>query len=432
MIRSTSIQALARLALLLLIVLATACGRGGGSSGDEEGFANLKAFISGSRFAGAIVECAKIEYVHESCTFTRLPLIGQSAGTPDVAAIMDRVAVSHDWMGHRFREALVQLPPDIRLLLRSVTAIIIDDDLNPSFYLPASGAIYLDPYYLWQTNSEKATISQEPDYRSGFGDELRFLAFSRYVVNDDWAWVNYSLSGPEERNLDDLLKPLAALLYHELAHANDYFPQGAIAGLDLTRSAYQSAINPGYVRASAQLDSALPLTSSILEGIARVRFHGDIATPQQKVLTALQASGDFNVDGANDDYNYSSTREDVAMLFEETMLHHHYGLERDIAFMPTPLNPERCENYIVAWGSRSRLGLSHVKARASFVSTLILPNQNLDSFYLGLPAPEALSAGANWCDSVVLPASPGVARAKSTRVDSENRAEWSANTRGYE
>ncbi len=428
MTRHAPLREIARLFIGLAACALLSCGGGdGGSSGDDP-FANLRVFDSSSPYASKLLECIRIETPDQSCPISDLPHIGRRAADPSIDEIMDHVVVSHDWMGHRFREALQNLPPDVRVLLRAVTAIVIDDDINPSFYWAANGAIHLDPYYLWQTNPEKATISLEEDYRSHFGAELAFVSFSRYVRNDDYAWMYYSLTGPEERTVADLVEPFAALLYHELAHANDYFPQGEITGIDPTRTLAEAAARPTYERVSSALFAADPLTSTTLMGIAAVRFHGAAATSAQKNVTAHQAALLFGADSANDDYSYSSVGEDLAMLFEETMLRHHYDLDRDVGFLPRPAVVSGCDSYVVSWGVRNRLGDADVKARAVFASDRLLPSLDLTAFYAGLPLPGALRAGVGWCNSVVLaPPTPG--RSKPQALGHERPLR---NPRGYE
>ena len=424
-------SALRRLRWIVLafgIVLTVGCADGG----DVDDFADLRPYLANGPYADLLVDCVNIEFADESCLFSDLPLLGMDAPTPDVDDVMDRVVVSHGWMGVRFQQALQTLEPDILLLLRSVTAVVIDDDINPSFYWRATGAIYLDPYFLWTTNAEKATVSKEEDYRASFGDDLSFEVFGRYVKNDDWAWEDYSLYGSEVRTIQELRYGLAALLYHELAHASDYFPPGEIAGLSRGLTVREAAISPSYTNPSTQLEIIEPLTAETLREIADVRFNGETATPAQIALPASQAAGFFEFDGANDDYSYRNSREDLAMLFEETMMRHHYDIERDVGFIPTPARPTGCESFIVAWGARNRIGRANVKSRASLVSGLLLPELDLDAFYADLPTPGALRTGVDWCESVVLGA-PSPARAARAPEDAIGPGEdWGRSRRRYE
>ena len=398
------------------LVLALGAGLVGCGGEPHDVFANSRPFLAEGPYAEVLVACVRVEEPEESCLLDDLPLLGMDTMSPDIDDVMERVVVSHDWMGVRFRQALEQLDPHLLQMLRSVTAIVIDDDIRPSRYLPISGAIYLDPFFLWTTNAEKDTIWKGQDYRAGFGDRLSFFVFARFVRDDDWAFGDFSLFDDIERTIDDLEEPLAALLYHELAHAVDFVPAGEIGGLDSSRSFFEAVLETDYPWPSFELDDDDPLTSSLLFGIAAVRFRGVDPTFAQRAVTASQAAAAFEPDGANDDYAYSNVREDLAMLFEETMMRYAYGIERDVAFIPSPSNPTGCESYVVTWGTRNRIGRANVKERARFVTDRILPDLDLDAFYASLDPPEDLRTGIDWCDSVVLEAPPTARASEATRA----------------
>ncbi|MCY4012719.1 MAG: hypothetical protein OXG82_08400 [Gammaproteobacteria bacterium] len=69
---------------------------------------------------------------------------------------MSRVLVSHRWMGDSLQELLERLPGDVRMLARSLTAIVIASDIRPAYYWPRTGALYLDAEYFWRTPEERA------------------------------------------------------------------------------------------------------------------------------------------------------------------------------------------------------------------------------------------------------------------------------------
>ena len=74
---------------------------------------------------------------------------------------MERVVVSHDWMGVRFEQLMRRMPTDLVELFAPVTAIVIGSDVRPSFYSSFRGTINLDPGFLWMSVPEKQTISVE-------------------------------------------------------------------------------------------------------------------------------------------------------------------------------------------------------------------------------------------------------------------------------
>jgi hypothetical protein len=206
-------------------------------------------------------------------------------------------------MGRRIQEVLEQLPPDILKLMKAITAMVIDDDIRPSYY-GFTGAIYLDPADLWLTNEEKKTINKQDDFRINFGAELQFLSFSRYVKDNQYAFRFFSLEGTETRNLNDIIFPIAALLYHELAHANDVFPPSEIPRLDSRFLIKNAMDNLREKRISVMLNNNFPLTSEEMEGLADVLFQGIEPSDEQKLYTATQVGSFFEMDRANDDYNF--------------------------------------------------------------------------------------------------------------------------------
>lgn len=85
------------------------------------------------------------------------------------------------------------------------------------------------------------------------------------------------------------------------------------------------------------------------------------------------------------------------------MMLRHFDIDRDVAVAnkPTVANPTSAD-YIVAWGVRNRLGAPQVKARARFVTAVLLPEAQIDAFLDGLPAPTQMTVGASWLDNLVL------------------------------
>ncbi len=193
--------------LLIVVMLVSACGGSSKSNQPVEDdnpslnpdFSNLQAYVTNSPHAATIVECVSIEFENDSCSLEVLPPIGMEHISPTVDDILNHVVVSHSWMGDRMRDLLEIMPAEILLMLRSATAIVIDDDIRPAYYQQATGAIYIDPAYLWLTNEEKATISQHEDFRSSYGNDLQFKRLWRYVINNQYAWQYFALDGTDER-----------------------------------------------------------------------------------------------------------------------------------------------------------------------------------------------------------------------------------------
>lgn len=401
---------------LLLCVFLAACGGGGGGGGSDVGspagnddpveadFNDVVVYESASPYRSMLKDCALAEFVSEACLLSDLPLLSEEGNSLTVDDIMDRVLVSHNWMGQRFRQALSTMPDEVLQLFAALTVIVIDSDIRPSYYLAGISAMYLDPDYLWLTNAEKGVINTAPDFRSEFDDELSFTALARYVNGNDYAWEFYSLTDDEVRTLDDIRLPLAELLLHELMHANDYFPPDEAPFLSQNQSIYDAfeALQP--YRISDALTASQPLTSQLWLDLAAVMYLGETASSQQRSLTALQVGEALENDGASDDYGYTTIREDVAMLFAESMMKYLFDVDRDVGYTNRPQNDDPfCDDYIVAWGMRSRIADSNVRDRAEFVVSAVYPDENFSLFFQGLVPPEFMRSGEGWCDNLILP-----------------------------
>jgi hypothetical protein len=394
--------------LVALLALCAGCNGGGGSGGTPNSVSNVGLRPTASQLAVAdatspyrnvLVDCILAETAAQSCSLTVLPLIGQEHVAPSIDDILARTVISHAWMGARFREVLELMPGELLTLMRSVTAIVIASDIRPSNYSFGTGAIYIDPAYLWLDNTEKATISKDDDYRANFGDSLPLVSLWRYVNGDDYAWSFHDLNGMETRTLNDIDRRFAALMFHELAHANDVFPSSQLVFLDATTSVWTASASMRDRRISDLLTSQLPLNSRLLFDLTEVLYTGRQPTNAQLELTADLVGTEFENDGANYDYAYTTPSEDLAMLFEEIMMHHHYAIDRQIAYTDAPLNDGRfCSDYIVRWGFRNRIGDPLVRSRAEFGLRLLLDMPDVSAYFSALPSPKPIPGGANWCD----------------------------------
>jgi len=388
---------------ILVLSLLSACGGGGGGSSFVSNNSNTTVPADGvfrpaqstSKYADQLDKCLNLPEKGTPCTLASLPFIGQVTQAPTKDDILARTQVSHAWMATRFGDLLDQMPGDIRLLFRAVTGVTIGADIRPSYYDPATGGIYLDPDDLWMTQAERDTISKAPDFRSDYGSDLKFVPLWRYVKNGSYAW-HYTQTGT--RSLNDLVMPLADLLFHELAHANDFMPPALLPYVSSQNTPSQQIdINSGKL-ISVDLYTRSPLMSDILHGLGQVLYQGATATAMEKTYTAVQVGGEFETDGASDTYAYSSPYEDTAMLFEEVMMKYHYNVDREVAFSDAPLNDgSYCNDYIVRWGQRNRIGDPLVKSRARIVVSQLLGRSDISAYFAILPSPKYMVGGTDWC-----------------------------------
>ncbi len=347
-------------------------------------------------YADDLIPCATPVLYRDLCSFARLPLLSMDGASPTVEAIMQRVIVSHDWMAERFETMLHELPHDILQLMGGLTTIAIGADIRPAYYWGLTAGIYLDAVYFWVDADEYETISKEEDYRAEYGRKLRFTDLSRYVYNGQRAF-SYAEDGSGSRNPADVTKIAANLLFHELAHANDYFPSSARGSLSLHYTPYNVVSSRQAL--SDELQTLMPLTEERLVALGQVSFQGVEPSEEQTQIGAWAVGQMFNPDGAADLYAYSSSAEDMAMLFQETMMRIHYGFEREIAFANSPddLENAECEEFIIAWGVRGRIGAPHVKRRALWVVNQIMPDSGYSDLVQAFPDQTAMQTGVDWC-----------------------------------
>lgn len=345
-------------------------------------------------YADVLVDCVYNNQLSSSCAFSKLPLLGIEHTEPDINDILDRLVVSHAWMGDRFKQFLEQsmTSADMLKLLRATTAIVISYDVRPSFYWSATGAIYLDAANFWVTPEERDTLNDQPDYRSEFGNDLRFAMPWRYVKNNQYYIRNsdYPVADRLTRSFAALEASASWLMYHELGHANDFFQPADWATLSTSSSplTYANQVEP----ASTEFSQLYPLTSADMRALAQVSFAGQTANSLQKSLEASDVVSFFTPDKAPDYYCYSTQREDYATLFGHFMMAYRLGVSADVAIISNVDNDE----LKVSWGQRNRINTPDIQPRVRAVVNNIFPQLNVTQIQSELPAPQLMRAGIDW------------------------------------
>jgi hypothetical protein len=390
-----------------------------------------------SLYAGVLQRCAyNVELFYRDdgtnnlCPVSTLPLIQAEAGPdgiPTVEQIMGRVLVSHDFLGANFEQFLRNSDPhgDLRRMFGSVTAIVIGSHVRPSYYTPATGAIYLDAGYLWLRAEERDVVTEVPDYRLAFAKQVNFETLGRMVRFNDYARYGSHPWDRAARSTDELVFGLGRLLYHELAHAADYIPPAQRA-LDPSRSIWG---NVGGRVTDRTLPSDLPaqqypLRSAEMKGLGQVLYMGATATATQKAYTATQVGAFFASDVASDDYAYSifedsNSREDLAMLFEEFMMGYRHNTRYDVAYTDRYPDDADTDAMIVRWGQRGRIAEAAIKPRVKLVLQRVapwIPVSAVDS----LPAPVLMTPGTTWAQNLAI--SPAGAMSGVSRRVVESKA----------
>jgi hypothetical protein len=362
---------------------------------------DVHSFNVNSPYKSAIERCVYTNTLDETCSFGTLPLIGQETTNPTIDDIMNRTLVSHDWMGQRFRQYLEQSAagPDMLQLLRGVTAIVISYDVRPSFYWAATGAIYLDAKNFWVTPTERDSLNEVPDYRSEFGSSLKFGVAWRYIKDNSpyMPGQSFSSANRDVRSFDALEADISWLMYHELGHANDFFPYDVWAQLDDSDDPLNYFRNNG--TNSDIMINAYPLSSSQMKGLAKVSFSGETATNTQKSYVANDIEGFFEPDIAASYYSYLNEREDFATLFERFMMQYRLGASADIGIYNTQNNSQ----VLITWGQRDRFNQENIQPRVEFTISNILPELgNIQSIQASLPEPILLRRNVSWYENIDL------------------------------
>lgn len=353
-----------------------------------------------SPYADVLVDCVYNNQIASSCSFAKLPLLGTQHLNPTIEDVLQRLVVSHEWMGHRFKQYLEQsaTAADMLKLLRATTAIVIAYDVRPSFYWSATGAIYLDAANFWVSPQERDTLNDQADYRSEFGKDLSFFIPWRYVKDNQYYLRNsdYPASARLTKSFSALEASASWLMYHELAHANDFFPPTSWTGMSVSSSPLTYS---NQAKASSDSFSKLyPLDSDDMKSLAKVSFAGNSASSYQKSLRATDIVGFFTPDKAPDYYCYSTVREDYATLFGHFMMAYRLGVSADVAIISTLNNDE----LNVSWGQRNRINSPAIQGRVRAVVNDIFPQLNVAQIQNGLPQPVLMQVGVDWFSNLNL------------------------------
>ena len=378
----------------------------------------VHAYRAASPYANVLARCvyeASLRYTGTNanvCALSTLPFLAQETqgAMPSVEQVMNRVVVSHDWLGRNFENFLrtQDARGDFRRMMNSVTAIVLGTQVRPSFYYVLTGAIYLDGDNFWLTPEERDTVNEAPDFRSDFDRELQYGGLWRYVQNNQSVFAYFDPRSRVARSVDYLQNESGWLMYHELGHALDFLPPSQYASLDNSVSAWAN-IAPRYSARQLTSDvvpAAYPLTSTIMRELGQVKFQRAATTAAQRAYTPLDVAGFFSADIATDEYSYSTPREDTAMTLEEFLMSHRLGLRRDKAITDKITSSTTASTLIVRWGQRGRIGEPAIKPRAKAIVQQLAPW--VDPLEVDrLAPPIALRAGESWSANLALPAPPG-------------------------
>jgi hypothetical protein len=362
---------------------------------------DMHAYRETSPYKSALERCVYNNNIPNppECTFTELPLIGMQSNSPTIGDILDRTLVSHNWMGDRFADYLQNSAagPDMLQLLRGVTAIVISYDVRPSFYWSATGAIYLDAANFWQLPIERDTLNDQPDYRSDFGSDLQFSVFWRYTKdNDYYPKARIEKQNRIARDFVDLEASISWLMYHELAHANDFFPPSSWPLINSTTTPLTYTRNNE--TRSDLLDDTFPLRSDEMHALAQVRFRNETPTAAQRNYRGTDVEGFFTPDISASFYSYLTIREDFATLVERYMMLYRLNAEADVAIID---GETQNEEPLVVWGQRNRISESSLEDRTVFAVERVYPELgDVRGILQGLSEPILMTPNQGWIENL--------------------------------
>ncbi|MDO9182629.1 MAG: hypothetical protein Q7U04_09485 [Bacteriovorax sp.] len=311
-------------------------------------------------------ECIYADTNEKSCTVSSLPLIGLSKNQITVDDILDRTFISQDFLGETFKQVLLRLNPEILQMFGAVSAVVISDKVNPSFYYSVTGTIYLSGRYFWRNAEELKLLNQVKDFRAEMGLPLQFAFNHDYIINGK------SITSRADRNTqtyDEMAIVTARLLFHELTHANDYFPRRFYksSNIDISKT-YQKIAHDRFVTLQLASDQEVSKVSSAkLSHIGQILFQGAKASAEDSSILADDIISEFKNDVASDSYAYSNSKEDYAMLAEEALMLHYYNISRYTFIIKYPeayFTPPQDFSYPIVWGEKSRVLEPNIKPRA--------------------------------------------------------------------
>lgn len=363
---------------------------------------HMQPYHADSPYADALSDCVYNNTLSESCRFSTLPLIGQQTESPTIDDILDRTYVSHPWMGDAFKDFLEtsDTASDLLSMLRATTAVVIAYDIRPSFYWAVTGAIYLDANNFWRSPEERDTLNTQPDYRSNFGNDLDFSIYWRYTRNNEYFYPQPGLAASDRRTRtrEGVEAALSWLMYHELAHANDFFDYTTWSSLSNSDTPLNFFNENSQL--STGLSNALPLSSSQLHALAQVSYGGNTASSTQRNYSAQQVADWFEGDGAITYYSYYTDREDFANLVERFMMLYRINVSSDVGILSKDAINDG--TYSVTWGQRNRVNDDQVRLRAEYAVSRIMPALNVSEIQATLPSPMLFPENSTWFNSVDL------------------------------
>jgi len=363
-------------------------------------FAVSEPYNTNSNYKDVLKKC--YEAIEDAeCTFNELPLIGQSVVSPQISDIMDRVIVSHDWMGVRFEQLLSQLSSEVLVLFKPVAVIYIGSEIDSVSYNAGNARLEIGPELLWLTADEKTALASSEDESGGSSndtrDDLNFRFRFSYIKN---GLALDSKESDSERAFSDIFDRVAVGIYSQLAFAADYFPASVYSDDQLLvtpRMIFDENSNQPIITSPLYDDESLSAPTSHLYAIARTYYDDEPASDLYKTYTAADAGLSFNDEGKPRLSSYRTERRDMRALFSLGMLKYKHDVSLNVLFYD---GMESNSETTIGYGLRNRIASPKVAARVKFVMERIIGSSaSLDEFFQnGLGTSELMVPGTNYYD----------------------------------
>jgi hypothetical protein len=313
--------------------------------------------------ADTIKKCVLINTDKDSCTFSDTSLIGFKKDQIEVSDILYKTIASNKSYFETFKNVLNKLPKDALVMFGAVNAVVISERINPSFYSYKSGAIYLSADYFWK-GSDVSPKSESKDFRDDFGSTLNFSEKIDYYIDGQ------PMSKSLKRNFrtdDELLPFIAKVLFHELSHANDFFPRSFYRSSELEESKSYNETAMYRMDNALMLSQKIRLSSNLLERTADILYFGKKPTQTELNMNPKYVVEEFLEGEASDLYAYTNSREDLAMLVEHNLMYYYFNYVPATIFIKYPkanFKIPKDYKYPVLGGVKNKLAANDVKARS--------------------------------------------------------------------
>lgn len=299
----------------------------------------VETYLSGNQDKDLILKC--VNQYNKSCTLKSFPLIGQNHKKITLEAIKSRLVINKGakWQGDNFIELLkkYKLVSELYMLFKPVASIVISDKISGSFYSRKTSSIYLASH-LFKKPKNKKTYNRDKDPRSTRVKELRkskdpikFSIYSRsYLGNSKKSLFSQKFVGSEDQNRKAWDLDALETIYHELAHANDFYSQNLIPYLGLLETSLGSMLwSKKYKRTlifQLATDYYKNIKSKKLKSWKNYIQFGYGSKKDFVSLSPIDVLTEFRNDYVVDPYGYSSQFENMATMFTEFMMLKNHGV----------------------------------------------------------------------------------------------------------